>query len=125
MLATRTITPGIERSIPPVMITSISPSPATARNVTNGRIPLEKESFDSVSGAMTAAITNSAPVASQTGTNPAPISRLLTSDAMRESLPRVAAGRISEAPAVTLPPQAPPRLGGAAQPRAAQPDRRR
>ena len=82
--ATRTITPGIERSMPPVMITSIWPRPVTARNVMNGRIPLENEEPESVSGAMIAQIANSRPVAIQTGTNPAPTRRPLISEASRE-----------------------------------------
>src|SRR5437016_14579781 len=74
-LPTSVTTPGIERSIPPAITTSISPSAATARKVASGSTALN-ELPDSVSGAAISATTKSTPVASQTGTNPDPTSTL-------------------------------------------------
>ncbi len=58
--------PGTLRSIPPVMITSIWPSAAMARNVPNGAIELRAGPF-SVAGAQIAATTTSNSNAMYTG----------------------------------------------------------
>ena len=71
--------------MPPVMTTSISPSAATARKLISGSTPPD-EIPESVSGAMICATTTSTAAAIQTGTNPAPIMALLTSEASRRCL---------------------------------------
>ena len=78
-LATRTITPGIERSMPPFMITSISPRAATARKVMKGSTALLSDADDSASGATIWQTTSRKAVASQTPTKPEPGSALLRS----------------------------------------------
>ena len=78
-LATRTITPGIERSMPPFMITSISPRAATARKVMKGSTALLSDADESVSGATIWQTTSRKAVASQTPTKPEPGSALLRS----------------------------------------------
>jgi hypothetical protein len=46
----------------------------------NGSTPLVSEFFESVSGAISCAITSSTPVASHTGTKPEPARALLTAE---------------------------------------------
>src|SRR5829696_5506198 len=74
------MTEGIDRSIPPVMTTSIWPSAATARKVVNGQI-CENDVALTVFGAMTSETSTSIAAMSQTGTNPLALS------ARPESLP--------------------------------------
>ena len=78
--APREITPGVERSMPACMTTSICPSAAIARIVMYGRTNAH-DVLPSASGAVIAATTASAPVASQTGRKRAATRPLATSRA--------------------------------------------
>src|SRR6185437_17127307 len=65
------ITPGVERSMPACITTSICPSAATARTVVYGRT-YDQDVLPKADGASNAATTPSAAVASQTGRKRAP-----------------------------------------------------
>src|SRR5581483_8186310 len=90
----RVIVPGIDRSIPPIMITSISPSAATASTAIVASTVLS-ESFPSVSGATMAAIAIIAADASQTGRKPAPTRTLVSAPAARSRSAAAPAGASS------------------------------